>query len=172
MKNILRLSAAALLLSVGSFSTASAQASATATATATIVTPISISKTTDMNFGNVAVNATTAGTVEMTPAGSRTPTGGVTLPATQGTVAAASFDVSGQAGYTYAITLPTTTLAISNGSASMDVHSFTSSPSATGTLSSNGTDVVTVGATLDVDPAQAAGIYSSTTPFSVTVNYN
>jgi len=34
-----------------------AQVSATANASATIVTPIAISKTVDMNFGNVAVSA-------------------------------------------------------------------------------------------------------------------
>ena len=60
-----------------------AQATATATATATIVTPISISKTADMSFGNIAVSATTSGTVILSPAGSRTTggAGGVTLPA-------------------------------------------------------------------------------------------
>ncbi len=39
-----------------------AQASATSTATATIVGPIGITNTTVMNFGNVAVSATVAGT--------------------------------------------------------------------------------------------------------------
>src|SRR5678816_3955366 len=86
---------------------ASAQASATATATATIITPITITRTTDMNFGNVAVQAATGGTVVITPAGLRSATSGVTLPATAGTVSAAAFTVAGQAGYTYAITLPT-----------------------------------------------------------------
>src|SRR5258707_1566105 len=61
------------------------QATASATATATIVAPIAISKTVDLNFGNVAVIA--AGTVVLAPVdGSRTKTGGVTLPSTIGTV--------------------------------------------------------------------------------------
>src|SRR5258706_10104127 len=42
-----------------------AQATASATATATIVAPIAISKSVDMNFGNVAVIA--AGTVVLSP---------------------------------------------------------------------------------------------------------
>ncbi len=84
----------ALLMVVGLSTNAFAQASATATATATIVTPIGISKTVDMNFGNVATNGT-VGTVVLTPASSRTSTGGVTLPATAGTVTAASFNVTG-----------------------------------------------------------------------------
>ena len=171
MKHFLRISAAALVLFAGT-TDASAQASATATATATIVTPISLTKTTDMNFGNVAVNATTPGTVLMTPAGARTPGGGVTLPATAGPVAAAAFTVDGQAGYTYAITLPTLPLQITNGSANMNVSLFTSTPSATGTLDVSGTETLTVGATLTVGSAQAAGTYVSATPFTVTVNYN
>ena len=172
MKNFLRLSAAALLVSVASISEVSAQATATATASATIVTPIAISKTADMNFGNVAVHAVNNGTVAMTAAGVRSATGGVTLPATIGTVSAASFTVSGQGNYTYAITLPSAALIISSGANTMDVHTFTSSPSSTGTLSAGGTDILTVGATLDVDGGQAAGLYTSATPFSVTVNYN
>ena len=80
----------ALLLVVGFSTNAFAQASVTATAstTATIVTPIGISKTVDMNFGNVATNGTT-GTVALTTAGTRTATGGISLPATAGTVSAA-----------------------------------------------------------------------------------
>lgn len=172
MNNFLRLSAAALAVSVASISNVSAQASAPASASATIVTPISIAKTADMDFGNVAVNATANGTVVLATAGTRTATGGVTLPATVGTVTGASFTVSGQAGYTYAHTLPTTALPIANGAATMDVHSFTSLPSSVGTLFAGGTQTLTVCATLDVDAAQGAGTYTSASPFSVTVNYN
>jgi hypothetical protein len=149
-----------------------AQASATANASATIVTPISISKTVDMNFGNVAVQTATGGTVVMTPAGVRSATGGVTLPTTVGTVAAAVFTVSGQGNYTYAITLPSTDLTITNGSSTMAVNTFTSNPSPTGTLSAGGTQTLSVGATLNVSAAQAAGLYTSASPFTVTVNYN
>jgi len=147
-----------------------AQSSATATATATIVTPITISKTTDMSFGNVAVHATNPGTVVMTPAGVRSATLGVTLPGTSGTVSAASFTVNGQSGYTYAITLPAS-VALTSGVNSMTVNAFTSTPTAIGTLAS-GTQTLTVGATLNVTGGQAAGVYLSSTPFTVTVNYN
>src|SRR5574344_4896 len=75
----------------------SAQVTAKATATSTIVTPIGITKTVDMDFG----------TVVLAPDGNRTSTGGVTLPATKGTVTAAQFNVTGADGYTFAITLPT-----------------------------------------------------------------
>lgn len=149
-----------------------AQETATATATATIVTPIAISKTSDMNFGNVAVQSTTAGTVVLPPSATptRTTTGGVTLPATAGTVTAAAFTVTGEDGYTYSITLPSS-VTITDNTNSMTVNAFTSSPSATGTLT-GGSQTLYVGATLNVAAAQPAGEYVSSTPFNVTVNYN
>lgn len=152
----------------------SAQVTATATASSTIVTPIGITKTVDMNFGNVAINSTTPGTVVLAPAGTRTSTGGVTLPATAGTVAAAEFNVTGANNYTFSITLPlpSTSHEIKSGSNTMSVTDFTSTPTPTGTLSATGSATVKVGATLNVSPGQAAGTYTSVTPFEVTVNYN
>ena len=150
----------------------SAQVTATATASSTIVTPIGITKTVDMNFGNVAVNSTTPGTVVLTPEGTRTKTGGVTLPATAGTVAAAEFNVTGANNYTFSITLPSTSHEIKSGSNTMSVTGFTSTPTPTGTLSATGSATVKVGATLNVSAGQAAGTYTSVTPFDVTVNYN
>jgi len=151
-----------------------AQVSATATATARVITPIGITKNVDMSFGNVAVSHSIPGSVVMSPAGTRTTggSGGVTLPATTGTVSPASFNVNGQASYTYAITLPGT-VTISDGSGNnMTGNGFTSSPSTSGTLSASGTQTLNVGATLNVAAAQAPGVYVSATPFSVTVNYN
>jgi hypothetical protein len=157
---------------LGFATSASAQETATATATATIVTPISITKTVNMNFGNVAVQSTTGGTVVLTPLGARSSTSGVTLPSTPGTVAAAQFTINGQGAYTYAITLPSADVSLSDGAShSMTVNTFTSNPSGTGQLSS-GTQTLKVGATLNVSAAQAAGTYVSGTPFDVTVNYN
>ncbi|MFA8433823.1 MAG: DUF4402 domain-containing protein [Marinifilaceae bacterium] len=155
------------------FATASfAQETASASASATIVTPISITKTVDLNFGNVAVQSTTAGTVVMAPDGSRTEANGVTLPATPGTVTAASFNVAGEGNYTYAITLPSTcTITHATSASTMEVNAFTSNPSVTGTLSS-GAQTLTVGATLNVSAAQESGAYTSGTDFNVTVNYN
>ena len=150
----------------------SAQVTATATASSTIVTPIGITKTVDMNFGNVAVNSTTPGTVVLTPEGTRTKTGGVTLPTTVGTVAAAEFSVTGANNYTFSITLPSTSHEIKSDLNTMSVTGFTSTPTPTGTLSATGSATVKVGATLNVSAGQAAGTYTSVTPFEVTVNYN
>lgn len=146
-----------------------AQATATATASATIVTPISISKISNMNFGNIATNGS-VGTVVLLPGGGRSITGGATLPAATGTVSAASFTVTGSGSYTYAITLPSSVTIIS-GSDQMIVNTFSSTPATSGTLSS-GTQTITIGATLNLVASQAEGAYTSSTPFAVTVNYN
>ena len=151
--------------------TAFAQVTASATASATILTPIAISKTVDMNFGNLAVNAT-AGTIVLTPESARTATGGVTfLPTNAGTITAASFTVTGLADATYSITLPATATTISNGGNDMTVDTWTSNPTPTGTLT-GGSQVLNVGATLNVPASSAAGVYTSATPFDITVNYN
>ena len=173
MKNITKVLAIAVV-ALGLSNSSFAQATATAAASATIITPITIVKNVDMNFGNVAVSATLAGTVVLSPAGVRSTggAGGVTLPATTGTVAAASFTVSGQASYTYAITLPSTCTITDAGSHTMTVDGFNSTPSATGTLSGTGSQTLTVGATLNVAAAQAAGTYTNASGVPVTVNYN
>ncbi len=167
MKQIVSLFVAVILMATIS----KAQSKATAIANAKIVTPISIVKNTDLNFGNIAVQATTGGQVILSPNSSRTRTSGVTLPAITGTVSAAGFTITGESNYTYSITLPTSlTLTHSAGSKTMMATSFTSNPVSTGLLT-NGTQNITVGATLTVSAAQLAGVYTSGT-FDVTVTYN
>jgi hypothetical protein len=162
----LALAAGLLALSVSTF----AQVTASANAEATIVTPIGITKTVDMNFGNVAVS-TALGTVVLTPASTRSKTGGVTLPTNNGTVSAASFDVTGEGNFTYSITLPSSATTINSGLNTMTIDTWTSAPSGTGALTA-GAQTLTVGATLHVAGSQAAGTYTSAVPFDVTVNYN
>jgi hypothetical protein len=164
---------ALFVLSSATYSFAqNASATATASSTATIVTPIAIAHVTDMNFGNVTVSTLVAGTVVLAPAGTRTSTGNITLPAINGTISAASFTVTGVTGSAYSITLPTTDLTLTSGSNTMIVNAFTSTPSATGTLAA-GTQTLNVGATLNVKAAQAVGIYTTAVGgFPVTVCYN
>ena len=136
---------------------------------ATIVTPIAISKSLDLSFGNVAVS--NSGTVELTPTGTRTSTGGVTFPADIGNVAAATFIVTGGGNYTYSVTLPSGVTTIDdNASHTMTVSGWTSNPGSNGTL--EGTSTLYVGATLNVGASQVSGVYNSDTPFDVIVNYN
>src|ERR1700722_5409895 len=62
MKNLTKAIVTAAIIIAGT-NVSFAQATATASASATIITPITIVKTIDMNFGNVAVSASLAGTV-------------------------------------------------------------------------------------------------------------
>jgi Domain of unknown function (DUF4402) len=139
--------------------------SATATATATIITPIAISKTVDMVFGNISPTAV-SGTVVLSPAGARTPTN---CTVAGGGATAASFNVTGSGTLTYAITLPGSTTLV-NGGNNMIADTFTSTPSGTGALTA-GAQTLTVGATLHVGASQVAGTYVSAN-FTVTVGYN
>jgi hypothetical protein len=170
MKKISALFAISLLFAVFS-ANVFGQASATATATATIITPISIVNASNMNFGNIAVSG--AGTVVLSPAGSRTTTGSITLPNVTGSVSAASFTVKGEGTSTFSITLPTTDYTITRnlGSETMIVNNFTSNPSGTGTLSA-GELTLNVGARLNVNALQVPGTYTNAAGFTVTVNYN
>ena len=168
---ILKLLSLTALIGLASIGRSSAQASSSASASATIITPITMVKGTDMNFGNIATNGA-VGTVTLAPAGGRTFTGGVTLPVTTpGTVTPATFTISGSAGFTYAITLPSTGITIANGANNMTVNNFTSTPSATGTLT-GGSEVIKIGSTLNIAASQAAGAYTTASNFNVTVSYN
>jgi hypothetical protein len=171
MKKIIGFFSAAVIM-IAFATNVNAQVSANALASATIVTPIAIAWASDMNFGNVGVDAA-GGTVDMTPAGVRTANGGCFLPAVTGTVTAGSFTVSGTGGATYSITLPGAALTISNGANNMSVDTWTSTPTPTGTIGGGGTQTLSVGATLHVGGSQAPGLYTSAAPgFTVTVNYN
>lgn len=153
---------------------ANAQATATANASATIVSPISISKTTDLSFGNLSVDAT-GGTVILPPVASPTRlssgVGGVSFPSNTGTVTAAAFTVSGQANFTFTTNVVNSNIILSNGTDEMLVENFSVSSGA-GTLSGSGIQNIFVGADLVVAASQASGVYTSSAPFTVMVNYN
>jgi hypothetical protein len=167
MKNITKYFA---LLMVGFSANTFAQAIATASTTVTIVTPIGITKSVDMVFGNIATT-TASGTVVLGTDGVRTPNGGVTLPASTGTVTAASFAVTGSGSYTYTISLPGSPIALNGTTEGVTVGAFVSNPAPTGMLSA-GTQTVNVGATLIIPASTAADTYKNTSDLRVTVNYN
>jgi Domain of unknown function (DUF4402) len=160
----------ALLASSSAF--AQQNASATAAANAQVITPISIAKDTDMEFGKIAVGAT-GGTVVLGTDNSATPSGSISRPAQSAgnpAAAAAAFTVTGEGSYTYSITLPSSPVTLTGSvSGTMTLDTFVSNPSGTGTLSS-GTQSLKVGATLTAGNNQASGTYTGT--FSVTVAYN
>ena len=159
------------VLSAFPFFNGIAQSNETTDVSAKILAPISISETRSMHFGTIT-SGTTSGSCILAPAGTRTASGGIVLSSSTPTAASAAYSVAGNASMTYAITLPSSAVTVTNASAStqtMTVNAFTSSK-ATGTLSASGTDTFTVGATLAVSANQGAGTYSCT--FQVSVAYN
>lgn len=132
-------------------------ASTNGTATASVVAAIAIANVSDLAFGEGvqgdAAKVVAAGTSENADNG--------------------SFNVTGAPNRAYTITLPSSaTLTTGGGGANetIAVTSFTSNPSATGTLNGSGADLLLVGATRAALPlTQAAGAYSGL--YSVAVVY-
>ena len=104
MKTIYKLIASVIALTGLSIG-ANAQSTATASTTAILVTPISISKTTDMHFGTVAASGT-AGTVVLDYADGRTTTGGASLPSGSTLQKTAVFAVTGEGNSGFSISIP------------------------------------------------------------------
>jgi len=140
---------------------------ASATVQATVKRPITIDKVDDLDFGNVLAGGT-SGTVVMPTNGGRFRTGGVTLGplASEGP---AIFNVAGDPGASYGITIPSS-LTLDHNTDHMTVDAFVSTPSTNGTLDGDGKNVLKVGGTLHVDANQASGVYTQS--FTVTVAYN
>lgn len=128
-----------------------------------------VAPVTSLSFG--AFFASSGGSVAVSPAGTRSATGGVVLATIGSTGSAAQFAISGTPNASYAITLPADgSVVLADGSGrTMAVNGFTSSPAASGTLPTGGTQLLAVGATLVVGAAQPRGSYAGT--FSLTVNY-
>lgn len=154
------------VLAVTLGSTAAQAATDTAEARARVLAAITLTNNTALEFGAV-VAASGGGTVEITPAGTRTP---CTLPLTcSGTVSAAQFDITGgTSGEVVTINAdPTVTLLNTSGPGSMSATLLESAPTAT--LDATGAASFTVGGTLTVAASQAEGVYLGT--FSVSADY-
>jgi Domain of unknown function (DUF4402) len=174
MKMKSKIVAAAILLA-GFVTNVNAQTTAYASTTAVLVTPIAISKTTDMHFGTVASSGT-AGTVIIDYADGRTATGGASLPAGSTLQKTAVFAVTGEGSSGFAITIPGSPITLTGSVAgTMTVGTFVCDAGAATTLTT-GAKTIKVKATLDVPANTVAGTYSNalgnSSALFVTVNYN
>ncbi|MGY5847319.1 DUF4402 domain-containing protein [Salegentibacter sp. HM20] len=143
-----------------------ASATATFTASATIIEPVGITTTSNLNFANI--DARNGGEVILRPDNTRNSTGDLILE--DGNVTAASFEITGQQGFSYSVSLPQGEFELSNGAESMIIKDFTSDME--GGFFGEGPGVIRVGASLQVKPNQIPGIYHTTTPLQLSVNYN
>ena len=169
-----------IVMTVGFTASAMAQAAENSTVGVKILTTLSISETLPMHFGTLGVQDETGGTCVVTTNGVRSATGGVSLSSLAPLYSLATYTVTGEPLYTYAITLPETITVTNttNLSTTMKISSLlakstsgTESNTATGTLKEGvGTESFTVGGTLIVGAGQLAGEYTGT--FDVTVVYN
>ena len=172
MKNLKFITLAIAILGFTSISFAQTNptVSATAAAGANIIAPIAITKNVDMNFGNIAPSATVAGTVTLATNGTRT-NSGASLPAVEGTVAAAQFTVTGEGDSAFTISMPAdNAIKLVGAGTDMNLTGFTNDAGGATSALITGTKVINVGATLHVGQSQAAGAYTAN--FAVTVNYN
>ena len=151
-----------------SFGATSAQAAvAEAKAKATVVAAVTVEKTNDLNFGTI-VPGSTAGTVTVTNGGAATCTGtGVVCMVN--TANAASFDVTGAAGSSVAVTY-TDSVSLT-GPAGSTPMTATLNKTATPLTLAAGKTPFAFGGVLNVAASQMAGEYT-TANFNVTVNYN
>ena len=151
--------------------------SETVTAGARIITPINLTLSGALDFGDVVKPNNTAFTVTVNST-SRTSTGGATFIGE--TYDAPDFSVTGNNNEPYYIVLGGLTsgalqLTGTSSSNTLDIKDFTINGSAytdnfAMTLDGSGEDTFTIGATLDGKASTASDTYQGT--FTVTVNYN
>ena len=151
-------------------------ASQTTDAKAEVITPITLVKSGELDFGKIAIAPGSTGTVVISSDGAtRTATGNASTISTA--FAFPTYTVGGAISLGYTITVPAisvTTTATGTGSKTMTIAPSSKSTSVgvgtAGTLSGTGADTFTVGGTLSMAADQVPGSYTGT--FAVSVNYN
>ena len=128
---------------------------------------ITISQSQTLKFGTF-VAGSTSGTITIYPDGS---TEYNDLRYFEGNAQRAIFSIKGDPNSSYNINLPAnnTVQLTDDNNHSMYVNDFSSTPSETGSLNSNGNQTLKIGATLLIKANQPSGSYSGT--YYVTVSY-
>jgi hypothetical protein len=154
-----------LLLSSKAFSQASA--SATVESRATVIDPIQIDKTVDLDFGNI-ISAYNPGSVILSPDGTRVAYGVEISNSVPGNVVPAEAVVT-HGNNSYSITLPESFLLYhqENPNQVLVIDQFTVEP-----LQGDTSDIIKIGATLNLEANQVSGFYTNSSGFNVTVSYN
>jgi spore coat protein U-like protein len=140
---------------------ANAQATATADSKATVIAPLTITKTSDLDFG-VFAPGSTPGNVMVGQFNDRTSTGGVTLVAS--THSTAGFSIVGAPGYNYSVIAPVFSNLAGPGGAQLVMNL-----KASAWTGNSGSQTITAYGSVNVAANQAAGNYAGTV--SVTTNY-
>jgi len=157
-----------LFLSFQGFSQASATSSITARVR--VVEPIKITKSVDLDFGNV-IGSFSTGTLTLDPDGVRTVNGVQISNAVPGDVTAAEAIVTHN-NNNYSISLPEsfTLYNSANPDQFLLIDRFTVQPMPN--AGDEGSDILKIGATLNLEANQLPGYYTNAAGFNVTVSYN
>jgi hypothetical protein len=147
-----------------------ATAGGTGRFTATVIRSIAISKTSDLVFGRIIRPNTGSGSVTIDPtSGARTAVNVQTLDTPSPSRAA--FSITGEGGQAFAVTMPATVQMTGPQTLTLTTASSASAtPSLSGTLGSQGSFVLGIGATAPLSSTTPTGDYSGS--FTVTVAYN
>lgn len=170
------IAACALLVAPAAFAPAFAQGASQGETQAIVLRPLSFFKVNDLDFGDIIASGA-AGTVRIAPDGTRTRTGGVTLPGSGGEPA--RFAGLGSYNRQVNISLGANSIWITGPGTRMRVRDFEIGSTPTAILSTSPTRFritaplgnynFPIGATLEVGANQAPGDYSGS--FTVTLNY-
>lgn len=144
-----------------------ASASATVNSRATVIDPIQIERTVDLDFGNI-ITAYNPGTVILSPDGSRVAYGVEISATVPGNVTPAEAVVT-HGNNNYAISLPESFVLYNqeNPNQLLIIDRFTVEPVQGAT-----SDILKIGATLNLEANQLSGFYTNSRGFNVTVSYN
>lgn len=159
---------------------AQTSASATATVTTSIYTPITVTRTLDLSFGDVFPGSA-AGTVIVDPTGLATTFTGTGVSLGVHPAVAASYTMTGKKNASFSLTLPAdNSVSLTGPGTAMTLTKFTAAVGAGGTttpgptftaaLGAAGTQTFNVGATMNVGINQVEGSYTGT--YNVLVTYN
>lgn len=174
LSTIRRTSLVTAMLAGGALAPNAFAADATAATSGTVVTPITITQATDLNFGEFAADPDTAGTMTVSTGGAASALTAVVT--NDASVTAASFDVAGSASASYSISISDNELTHTDLATTMalttthDLDALAGDDPAAGTLDGTGVQTIYVGGELAVAAAQLAGVYSGT--ITATVEYN
>jgi hypothetical protein len=175
MSQAARLSIAAAVLTMGATAARAdgTTASASASVEITSLQQIQIDKVADIAFGQIVKPTAGTYTVTLAPGGARTASGGTGGQLVGGSVSTGKFDVTGEGGRTFSITVPSTvTLATSGGGANREVvltPDPMTSESLGGSAGQAAVKQIEVAGRLAVPASIEAGAYAGA--FPVTVGY-
>jgi hypothetical protein len=161
--------AAAAATLVAATPAAAQQAQATATAKGIVLQSLTLIRTSDLDFGTVAPDATNPGTVTVDATSGARSTGGAVV-ALPGPFSRASFDGAGTPGRTVQLTLnqPAGGV-ISSGTNTVGAVLSLDAGGTTRTIPAGGTFTVNVGGVFSIGANQPSGLYSA--QFDLIANY-